>query len=108
MSGGSSSRFHGRGISQAGTSGRCHYCNKEGHWKNECLKRKGDLQKGTNADDLVFMGLSTSQPIGTTNWIIDSGASRHLTASRDLFQQYINIVPTAIRIGNGKEITAIG
>ena len=54
------------------------------------------------------MGLSTSQPIGTTNWIIDSGASRHLTASRDLFQQYINIVPTAIRIGNGKEITAIG
>jgi len=76
--------------------------------KNECLKRKGDLQKGTNAGHLAFMGLSTSQPIETTNWIIDSRASRHLTASRDLFQQYINIVPTAIRIGNGKEITAIG
>ena len=88
-------------------TGRCHYCNKEGHWKNECLKRKGDLQKGTSGGHLAFMGVS-SRHSEISNWIIDSGASRHLTADRDLFQDYVNIIPTAITIGNGKEITAVG
>lgn len=105
--GSSSGSFRGRGITQGGVSGRCHYCNKEGHWKNECLKRKGDIQRGTSTGHLAFMGLSGQQN-QTTTWIIDSGASRHLTANRNLFEHYINIVPTAITIGNGKEITAIG
>jgi len=105
--GGSSSGFRGRGSSDGGVTGRCHYCNKEGHWKNECLKRKGDLQKGMSGGHLAFMGLS-SQHSEISNWIIDSGASRHLTADRDLFQDYVNIIPTAITIGNGKEITAVG
>jgi len=45
---------------------------------------------------------------GQTDWIIDSGASRHLTARRELLHDYISIVPTSITIGNGKDITAIG
>ena len=104
---GSSGRFRGRGSGQGAVSGRCHYCNKEGHWKNECLKRKGDQQKNTSGGHLAFMG-KTSQEAGITDWIIDSGASRHLTANRMQLEDYINILPTPITIGNGKEITAIG
>ena len=26
--------------------GCCHYCDKERHWKNECLKRKADEGRG--------------------------------------------------------------
>jgi len=88
-------------------SGRCHYCNKEGHWKNECLKRKADLQRDSNEGHLAFMGVSGTGK-GRTNWIIDSGGSRHLSARQDLFEDYINIMATPITIGNGKEITAIG
>ena len=78
--GGSSGGYRGRGYTQGTVTGRCHYCNKEGHWKNECLKRKGDLQKQTSEGHLAFMGLA-SQEGEIPEWIIDSGASRHLTAS---------------------------
>ena len=61
MRGGSSGGFRGRGSGNGGLSGRCHYCNKEGHWKNECLKRKADLQKGTSNGHLAFMGLASQQ-----------------------------------------------
>jgi transposase InsO family protein len=88
-------------------SGRCHYCNNEGHWKNECLKRKVDLQRDSSGGHLASMGVPGTGK-GGTNWIIDSGASRHHSARRDLFEDYINIMPTHITIGNGKEITAIG
>ena len=94
-------------IGQGIVAGRYHYCSKEGHWKNECLKRKAELQKGTGAGHLAFMGIA-SHRIGVMDWIIDSGASRHLTAKRNLLKDYISILPTAITIGNGKEITAIG
>ena len=46
--------------------------------------------------------------MGIPEWIIDSGASRHLTANRNLLEEYISIQPTAITIGNGKEIKALG
>jgi len=33
------------GLGQRVVSGYCHYCNKEGHGKNKCYKRKGNLQR---------------------------------------------------------------
>jgi len=53
------------------------------------------------------MGLG-SQQSRITNWIIDSGVSQHLTANRSLLEDYIDLLTTAITIGNGKEITTIG
>ena len=108
MRGSPSGGNRGRGALGHGVvSGRCHYCNKEGHWKNECYKRKGDLQKNVGEGHLAFMGY-TKPEMGKSGWIIDSGASRHLTAQQELLEDYISIVPTSITIGNGKEINAIG
>jgi len=104
--GGFSGRGRG-GTGQGMVSGRCHYCKKEGHWKNECFKRKSDLQKNSGEGHLAFVGLANPD-IGRKDWIIDSGASRHLTARRELLDDYISIRPTSITIGNGKEITAVG
>jgi len=58
MRGGSSGGTRGRGIGLGMVSGRCHYCNREGHWKNEYFKRKAELQKGSSGEHLAFMGLS--------------------------------------------------
>lgn len=82
----------------------CYYCNKEGYWKNDCLKRQADLQRDYSEGHLAFMGvLGTGK--GGTNWIINSGAARHLFARQDLFKNYINIVSSLSTIGDGKEIT---
>ena len=43
-----------------------------------------------------------------SDWIMDSGASRHLTARPELLEDYISILPTSITIGNGKDISAVG
>jgi len=53
------------------------------------------------------MSLSDKHREGT-NRIINSGVSRHLSARRDVFEDYIKIITTAITIGNGKEITVVG
>ena len=105
--GGSSGGLRGRGYSQMEKAGRCHYSDKEGHWKNECLKRKGDLQKSSGGGHLAFVGLA-SQQARVSDWIIDSEASRHLTAHKGLLEEYASISATGIMIGNGKEITAVG
>ena len=42
------------------------------------------------------------------DWIIDSGASQHIYAQREQFQNYKNISPLRIQIGDGSEIEAIG
>ena len=36
----------GRGVAKR-MVGKCHYCQKEGHWKAECLKHKADEAGGT-------------------------------------------------------------
>jgi len=94
-------------LRQRTVTGRCHYCNKEGDWKNECFKRKNDLRKSNGEGHLAFMGMA-NEVTGSTEWIIDSGESRHLTARHESLENYVSISPTSMTIGNGKEITAVG
>jgi len=67
--GGSSGGLRGSGYSQMGKTERCHYCDKEGHWKNECLKRKGDLQKSSGGGHLAFIALASHQA-RVSDWIM--------------------------------------
>jgi len=79
---GSGRRMHGgfpaggkvRGIPRQRTvTGHYHYCNKEDYWKNDCFKRKNDLEQGKGEGQLAFMGMA-NEVTGSTQWIIDSGA----------------------------------
>ena len=74
--------------------------------KMKAVKRKGDLQRNTEGGHSAFKGLGSEQS-GKTNWIIDSGGSQYLPANRSLLEDYIDILPRAIKIRNGKDITAI-
>ena len=62
---------------------RCHNCQREGHWIAECLKRKAD-QAGSRFQSeggrqTVFMA-TPAKPKASEDWIINSGASQHITA----------------------------
>ena len=124
-------KFHGQGRSTFGVvdfaqfgnttanrgparkvTGRCHYCNKEGHWKNECFKRKADeargkLRKEQEEGHTAFTA-TTNERNEFNEWIIDSGASQHISAHRDRFIKYQSIRAMKIQIGDGSEIEAIG
>src|SRR5205807_8745033 len=44
----------------------------------------------------------------SNDWIIDSGASQHISAQRERFTNYLLISTIKIQIGDGSEIEAIG
>ena len=73
----------------------CNYCHKKGHIKKYCSKLKSRTEKdsnhkGTTSVDFLlvhefeFANLFDS----STSWVIDSGASFHITSRRGLFTSY--------------------
>ncbi|KAL0038287.1 hypothetical protein WJX77_000539 [Trebouxia sp. C0004] len=84
--------------------GSCHYCDKKGHKESECRTRKKD-QQGIRT---VAYGASA---VGTSSgdWIIDSGASKHLTPHRQHLQNYRSVAPnTVVTFVNGYQAAAVG
>ena len=108
-------RFGNAGANQGPAKkviGLCHYCDKEGHWKNECLKRKADeaggkFRKEQEGEQTVFTA-TTNKRNESNEWIIDSGALQHISAHRERFLKYQPIRRMNKHIGDGSEIEAIG
>jgi transposase InsO family protein len=80
-------------------SRECHYCHKVGHIKKNCWKyqqevlgQKGPktLEKGNIAFAASSFSAITSEVLDQV-WIVDSGASSHLTSRRELLQDYTMI-----------------
>ena len=117
-------RSKGEAFSSQGRSagtpkgrGKCFYCQKDGHWKRDCYKKKADevknLQPPVAREDmgLAFTvttdkGKEQEQEV----WIVDSGASQHLVSSRKAFSQetYREIVPRGIEIADRSRMQAVG
>ena len=86
--------------------GKCHYCGKLGHKAKECNTRRRDQQKMPQRT--VAFGAS-SQEAYSRDWVIDSGASRHLTPDRQHLRNYRSVPPqTAVTFVNGQRAMALG
>ena len=114
-----------------GFQGNCYNCNKYGHRASACkLPKKesagppigppigpstGPLAtpgggKGLSPDP-EFTWLAATEPVMPTPllWVIDSGASRHMTYAREAFSEYTPLVePISITTANGASIQALG
>ena len=86
----------------------CHYCHQKGHVKKYCWKLKRNNEKAskdkgkkkddsndedrvnTTSDDFLLVEEFESLNLvdSSTSWVIDSGASIHVTSRRDLFTSY--------------------
>ncbi len=84
--------------------GSCHYCGKKGHMESECRTRKQDQQGiRTVAYGASAVGASSS------DWVIDSGASKHLTPHRQHLRNYRSVEPnSAVTFVNGHQAAAVG
>lgn len=105
----------------------CHYCNKPGHIKAECRKRQADLARrfgnhtntsnngqssgtGRPTDNqpqrvvalAATVSSNSTSPSKSKDWIIDSGASRHITHDISLLFNMRDLQePVTVHYGNG-------
>ncbi|XP_071646571.1 uncharacterized protein [Temnothorax longispinosus] len=92
----------GRGGEPRNTSkpGKFYVCGEPGHWARECSQRKGDDEqrpkKDPKKDDSTSknklyskrlvcdaLSLEVTQNVKVADWILDSGASDHMTSRRN-------------------------
>ena len=98
---------------------RCYFCGKIGHLKRDCYSRKKHSKRDScnishenDDDDDDVIGLVASNALVTnerTNWIVDSGASCHMSIDFDKFIDYVKFdVAQNITLGDGYCVQAIG
>jgi hypothetical protein len=118
----------GRGSNTTGDE--CRYCGKRRHWAHECRKKKRDEQAHavqveddgkatllvacTSVDveptvsattevhlneDKLFVQLSDKKG-GITRWILDMGATNHMTGERSTFSELDTKVHGSVRFGD--------
>jgi len=95
----------------------CQYCHKTGHTLQNCFKFKGDYPprtrkygdktpNGTNAKSMALMaGGPEIETKNDDNWIIDSGASWHMTGNKEYLEvSTIEEYETSIVIADGSQL----
>lgn len=99
--------------------GNCNFCKKPGHWKADCekLKRKIEKEKKPETEhneskqpgpvaDFCEMALTEDKYNG--KWIVDSGASLHMTPNFEWFENLDELdEPRTIRFGNNETLRAV-
>lgn len=95
---------------------RCFHCNKLGHIQRNCPSRSNanksyhkakPVEEVDGEDDFLFMVAPSFND--KDKWIVDSGASSHMTFNRSYFTsftQYDN--PEKVGLGDGRTLDAIG
>jgi len=89
-----------------------YYCGKGAQWPKDCYKPKSDEVGGEGTGSgraKEFTFLVESQVLVGTGWIIDSGASQHLSREQTRFITYRTVsTEQAITIADGTRINAHG
>jgi hypothetical protein len=96
---GGRSKSTGRSKSPGKSLRKCWKCGKTGHYKKDCKSKKVEKPKGfdstssteaktsTEEGGDVYLA-STSTHVDRDVWLIDSGASYHMTPHREWFSEY--------------------
>lgn len=105
--------FNQGGTKSANAEKSCTYCKKEGHDWQSCFKLKNDNKsKGfNNRKERAHMALEKSFQVyqeylperAKNRWIIDSGATSHMTHNKFILFNYIDYgTPKEILVGDGE------
>ena len=102
--------------------GTCHYCKEKGHFARDCPKRsnnskrddnpgksKGSARCAQEKNEQDEEALFTSSDEDICEWIIDSGATQHMTFERARLSNYKEFKkPCVVNLGDSRSILAYG
>jgi hypothetical protein len=93
---------------------RCYYCGKPGHIARFCFKAKNNNKEKENAnkakddDDYAFATKDGDHCKAIWKWIMDSGATNHMTPHRAAFDMYEVIPKRNVIMSDDSIVEAIG
>eukprot|EP00112_Aurelia_sp_Birch-Aquarium-sp1_P017253 Seg3981.3 transcript_id=Seg3981.3/GoldUCD/mRNA.D3Y31 product="Retrovirus-related Pol polyprotein from transposon TNT 1-94" pseudo=true protein_id=Seg3981.3/GoldUCD/D3Y31 len=105
--------------------GTCHYCKEKGHFARDCpeknprdywqhgnVRNNASANSAENHNPVQFIyeeALITSDRINNSGWIIDSGATQHMTFDKELLSDYVEFKqPCIVNLGDNGTIFAYG
>lgn len=81
---------------------KCNYCGKTGHLYKDCRSR---LNKNRDSEPRAFITTETTE----TGWIMDTGATDHMSYQKELFTEYTEVKTARfVIIGDGRELKVEG
>jgi hypothetical protein len=88
------------------------YCKKPSHFVRNCLKKKSDEKEKANQacedhEKMLVAALSANDHT-TYDWIVDLGATQHMTFEHEWFTTYGRISPRKVFMGDDTVLKAIG
>ena len=107
-------------------NGTCRFCHERGHFARDCRKGKAKLNTQKNEKEKKGSAhcaenennenvtdhdeaLITSNVANMSDWIIDSGATQHMTFERNRLTDYIEFKqPCKVNLGDNRTILAYG
>uniref|UniRef100_H3H9F8 Integrase catalytic domain-containing protein n=1 Tax=Phytophthora ramorum TaxID=164328 RepID=H3H9F8_PHYRM len=94
-------------------TGACHNCGKQGHWIAECPSRVHNdaeryrSQRANVAQDeedpgdyLFSVGRTSSTAKPSDMWLVDSGATQHMTSSNKYMRNYKKMAPVDVHLAD--------
>ena len=113
----------GRKFSKGWKSGACLHCGQKGHFIRSCpslVKEHKSKHRAKTADEtqedsdagggeLFVATVGLKADAKDDDWIIDSGASRHMTSQRNVLWEYKEFEnPEPVQLGDGRTVSALG
>ncbi|GMI72561.1 hypothetical protein HRI_000925400 [Hibiscus trionum] len=96
----------------------CYVCGKPGHYAHQCRHRKGrhenPAQSNVNlveADEIIVAVVSQANIVtNMTEWVIDSGATRHIRGNKNVFTSYTPIKEgeESVYLGDSRTTSVLG
>ena len=84
---------------------KCNTCGEEGHLSRVCKKKRTNISRDSDNEEVDFVGKITTKISPKESWLADSGSTVHLTEN---IEDLINVRDSSKRIewGGGKFLTS--